>query len=485
MTRISERQFVAARAGTALDVEDASRDPALSSTDVASADLDGDGGVAGADEARALFAAIDADDRDGSARTIAVEARRAALEAVARRTDSDALMERLRPANDDVAFVGLNPSAATEMAAVGRRARVVPLGSSAFDETAVRIDGRLHDLTNAADIRSFVSTLGLERERAERVVAAIEHADHAGRDDLARIAAAWAPAERGATIPSRLVLSGHASGTGVHGTGGTVSNAALGRLAAAMPNAATQIEDLAVSACWSGAERKVEQWRSVFPRLQTLFGYDGAAPSQGGAARHLVLWERATRGRADRLPRTIAAGTRRGDQVATWSARGGWEGSAPPRPLDQLRGEWRWQRSTVDRFLRGVVEVDDPHEGPLRAAYTSLMHLFGRPELDADEHAALDAERAVLIRLLFYRDAIAPRFAAHCAREIDAGYGVLGARPPDFAHLGRGDALRAIASFEERVAAMQQPPEAAVHLSALLDNGLGALSSELIPDSWI
>lgn len=486
MTRISERQFVGDLSGCTLDVDEARRDPALAGVDVAKADVDGDGAIAGDEEARALFAALDTLDHDGHSRTIQTGAAQLrALEAVAARASSRSLEERLRPPNDDVAFVGLNPSGATEAEALSRRTRVTSLGSTTFEESPARIGGRSHDLATARGVRAFVATLGLPRAQAERVSAAIERADHAGKDDLARIAAVWAPAERGGQIPSRLVLSGHASGTGVHGAGGTVSRAALGRLAAAMPRAARQIEDLAVSACWSGAERKVDEWRTVFPRLRTVFGYEGGAPSEGGAARHLGRWERATRGRTEDLARAIAAGTRMGESVATWSVRRGWEASEPPRPLDQLRGEWRFQQGIVERFLRGDAEVEDPHTGPLRSAYTSLMQLFGRPELPADEHAVLDAGRARIVRLLFYREAIAPHFAEHFALEIDRGYAAMGQRAPDFARLGRREALRAIASFEERVAATSAAPEAAVRLRALLANGLGALSPDVIPDSWI
>jgi len=486
MTRISERQFVQDLVGTSMDVAEASRDPALARLDLAAADLDGDGVVAGAAEQEALFAALDAHDRDGDARSLTLaRPMRRTLAAIAERARSAALSDRVRPIDDRVVHLGLTPSGPVEARALGNAARVTAIESTdPLDHTAAA-GGRRHDVSSTEGLHAFVAALGLPARQAGDVARALERADHGGREELARIAALWARAERGEPIPSRLVLSGHASGVGVHGEGGTVSASALGRLARAMPRAAGQIEDLHVAACYSGLAGKVRQWREVFPSLRTFWGYAAFAPSGRAAARHLLLWERGTRGTDEALSPGAARGTLRGDNVAVWTAARGYESLQPPPALDGVRTEWRLHQRTVAAYARGDREVGDPHVGELRAAYADLQTLLGHPALPPEEARALDAQRAVLFRLLFFRESVAPRFLHEHAAELREGFLALGMRVPDYGAYERRRLLAIVDEVEARVNDAEDPPAAALQLRELLSAGIRDLSPEWIPEHWV
>jgi peptidoglycan hydrolase-like protein with peptidoglycan-binding domain len=72
--RLTRADFTQSLKAKKVDVAEAQRDPALRGLDVAKADLNRDGKVAGADEAAALFKAVDAFDRNGDAQSIALTA---------------------------------------------------------------------------------------------------------------------------------------------------------------------------------------------------------------------------------------------------------------------------------------------------------------------------------------------------------------------------------------------------------------------------
>ncbi|MCU0695387.1 MAG: peptidoglycan-binding protein [Myxococcaceae bacterium] len=70
--RLTRSDFTQSLERKTLDVGQAQRNPSLQGLDVAKADLNRDGRIAGADEAAALFKAVDAFDRNGDAQSIAL-----------------------------------------------------------------------------------------------------------------------------------------------------------------------------------------------------------------------------------------------------------------------------------------------------------------------------------------------------------------------------------------------------------------------------
>jgi len=107
-----------------------------------------------------------------------------------------------------------------------------------------------------------------------------------------------------------------------------------------MPTAAADIEDIMLSACSSGYAESadyrtgLQEWRTVFPNLKTLWGYGGAkdfhSPTGDAALSHITAWERATRGRAERLDPRAAVAQTHGHlvgyegNVSWWSSKQGY-----------------------------------------------------------------------------------------------------------------------------------------------------------------
>jgi hypothetical protein len=391
-----------------------------------------------------------------------------------------------QPSNDRILYVGMNPGSTYESAALrGTGAPITAIHDSAVPDQVTGPGGRLFDVSTEQGAADFVATLGLSAEQSAAVASAIFVGYPDARDELARIAQAWAPAERGGTMPSRLVLSGHSGGSGVWGEdNGVLTLDSIGRLAEAMPEAARRVEDVHIAGCYSGGAYAMERLRAIFPRVKTIWAYSGSAPAAGPvAARHQVLWERATRGSRTDLDRAIVEHVAGGEKVAVWSMTGGYQDGHPPRPYAEVRADMDLLAPTFDAFFRGEEVVSSPQSGPLRDYYNALQACLQHPDLPASDRAALESRRDVTIRLIYYAATVARRFAAHFASAIEAGFSSVGLPAPDFAALSRRDALASIAAFEPRGRAPGAPP-AAVALLQILE-GLVQLDRAVIPDTWV
>jgi hypothetical protein len=260
----------------------------------------------------------------------------------------------------------------------------------------------------------------------------------------------------------------------------------LGKLAEAMPRAARSVEDLHLSACYSGGQPLMEKYRAMFPNVKTIWAYSGSAPgSYSGAVTHQARWESATRGTKADLDRAIAERTRKGENVAVWTVAHGYNDGRPPAPLSEVRQAVQRNQPTFDRFMSGQEAVADPQTGALRDFYNQVQRLLQHPELPRAEHAPLEALRDTTIRLLYYSKTVAPKFAEHHAATIRAGFEAVGMTPPDFKSLSRADALAQIAQFEQKLASTTPRPAAADRLLPLLTNGLRDLKPSHIPEAWI
>lgn len=223
--------------------------------------------------------------------------------------------------NDSVMYVGMNTTAhQCDREANALHAAVV-IGHGERDKAVgadhARVGDRVVDLATDAGAVEFAQSLGLPDEQANVVANVIRHAWHGCRDELAAIARVWAEAERGGSVPSRLVLSGHCYGNSIWDAGdenvGALVFANLRALASAMPRAAAHVEDVMISACSSGfvgADATDQRdsfalWKTAFPNLKTAWGYGSAkdyhSPTSQQAVMHIQAWEHATRGRVQAL----------------------------------------------------------------------------------------------------------------------------------------------------------------------------------------
>lgn len=401
-----------------------------------------------------------------------------------------------RGMNDRVLYVGLNPGAGSEARALRNAgANVSSVQSSAAGQGMIAVgDGRggtrTLDLGTDAGVHDFVSRLDLAPDQSARVEDAIKSVRPSARDEMAQIAQVWARAERGGSIPSRLVLSGHSIGYGVWGDGnGSITFDNIGRLAQAMPRAAAQVEDVAIAACYAGTEDNATKFQAMFPNMKTFSGYFDQSPASGsGAEGQLQRWESATRGRTDRVSRGIF-----GQSGAVWSARTGYVDGRPAAPLADVRSEWASGDATYQRYLSGDRPLGSPNErgpGSLRGYYNDTQRLAQRTDLPQAERPAVEARRDQAIRLLFFQEKIAPRFATEHRQQLEAGYRAVGlGAVPSIATMTRQDAVTEVArfnaAFDAKVRQGWTPSAEATEARRLLNSGLRDLDRSVIPENWI
>lgn len=402
-------------------------------------------------------------------------------------------MDTFRPLSfsDDVLFVGLNPDAGAEAQTLRRATHVAEVRPSPVPDQLLLSPSegirRRLNLALGTDRERFSRSLGIPREAARRVAEVLAEATPGSRDELARIAQAWAPAERGEPMPGRLVLSGHCAGTFIWGhSRGLLTWNDLGALAGALPHAARHVRDLHIAGCNSGFPEEIRQFRGFFPNLQTLWGYEGTAPgSTQGAAVHLRQWERATRGGTEVLSVDTVRATRKGANVAVWSVRGGFQSGMHSPPVDSVRQDYEDALPAFGRAFTGAEPVRDPHRGALRTYYQRLQALLGTEVLDAPERMELSAQRDRTLRLLYYSTSVAKAFTQAHRGEIARGYRAVGESPPDFSALSRATALGAIDHFLRRAEALNTPSTDADQLARILVGGLRELEPDLVPTRWI
>lgn len=388
--------------------------------------------------------------------------------------------------NDDVLMVGFNKNAQLE--ADGLRARgnnVTFIGDSKAGQGKITAGGAQHDLNSDAGVDKYVGTLGLPADQTRRVGDVLKGIEPKARDEMGSLAGVWANGEKGGTVPSRLVMSGHSAGSSMWGDdNGSIRYDQLKDLAKAMPKAAAQVEDLHLAACYAGTQQNVDRLREAFPKMNTMWGYHGSAPgSESGALAHQRRWDAATRGRADTLDRDIAANTRKGENVSTWDDKNGLRNGQPPVPLDTLRQRVTGNEATFQQHFSGEQVQASPATGPLRDYYNQLQGLIRHPNLTAAERAPLEERRDQTIRMIYYGQNVAPKFNTEHSAALNRGYEAAGLGPaPNFGTMSRADALRSIRDLDAKVNAGS--PAAAREAQRLL-HGLRDLSSSVVPDGWI
>lgn len=367
------------------------------------------------------------------------------------------------PKNDEILYVGINEYSAKNEA-------------DALARTGVRLHRVGISPEGVHDPHAFVVSLGLPPDIAKNVERVIAGASSRDRGPLAEIAKVWANAERGGSCPSRFVISGHsADGDDIYGGFSGVHLEQVRKLAHAMPHAASQIEDVHISACSSsGNAAASSSWRAAFPNAKSIWGYNGAAPSP--ATDHLLAWAQMTKGRGE-LPRID--GALAAAKVATWSASRGYEDRGVP--LRALVAQVTDARGRFDLWMDGSM-VATPHRSAAEDDFRALIDYANRPGIAADDKARASREAACLLRLRYY-GSVRAEFASRDAKAITDGFRSIGLAVPDFAKLSRKDAVDAIAKFEGEAARRSPMPRACVVLAPLL-RGFASLDPNVIPNQW-
>jgi hypothetical protein len=386
-------------------------------------------------------------------------------------------------------MVGMNTATANHEASHlrGRGVNVTQVKDAAVNDT-IKVGPTTYDLTNDAGIQGFVGTLGLPRAQSDKIADVIRGGGPDARDELAQIAQVWAKGEKGGSVPSRLMVSSHSTGGMYWGDdNGTIQRASIMQLADAMPQAARQVQDIHLSACYSGGQDAMNAYRAAFPHAKTIWAYTGSAPgAHSGATTHMSRWDAATRGDKNALTLALAAGTRKGENVAVWSEAHGYLDGRPPESIAAVQARVTAGEPTYAGHFQGDHAVADTQNGPLRRYYNDVQAALQHTGLPAAERPALELRKEQTIRLLYFTKTVAPNFQKHHAASIAAGYSAVGMTPPDFSTLSRKDALAQIAAFEAKVGQLgASAPAAARSLLGPLTSGLRDLNPAAIPPTWI
>ncbi len=401
------------------------------------------------------------------------------------------------PWNDRVLFLGMNPSSVrTATRQMRKHAELEVITDSGLPDH-VKVGGKWMELGSSYGIAAFVKTLGLPPKNAAGVRRALAICETGARDELGQLAMVWARGEKGAHIPSRMVLAGHSNGDGVWGDdNGSLRLGPLLQLSRALPHATCQIEDAFVTGCYSGGEVTMDQYLLIFPRAKTIWAYDAQAPGvDNGATVDQAGWEAATRGRnSSYIPSTSASA---GKYLAIWSVTTGYHARKPPLNLAQLRGKVQWmdehfgtpalagQDWAFDGGYRIPIRITDPHTGLVRQYYSWLVRLTQNKKLDDDERGLWNDKKQQTIRLLYWGTSVAPRFGRIYGAQIRAGYADLGLSAPDFAHADRAEAVRAVNEYLARLAKTPRASTRAQNVGSLLQRGVKDLDPSVIPDGWV
>lgn len=511
MSKIHKNQFTSAQAGKFIDLDklennDAAQaelaDARVSMSQLRRADRNADGLI----DAREAWRVADHFDRDGNAASLdatVTDSNGTELLTQAGKTTTvlGALLQRADlqgtptpERNDDILFVGMGPETRTSAGAKHEikklrqgGANVVGIIDSTIGNDKIRVDGTTYDLTTDDGRAGFAQTLGLSPDQTHQVEGVLERTGADGRDEMAQIAMHWSKAEHGETIPSRMVISGHHVGSAVWGDGnGRITWTELKSLAQAMPKAASQVEDLHLSACYSGGQSKRDLFQDIFPNVKTIWAYSGSAPGTGsGATIHQASWERATRGNGgvdDAVASLQRRGIRKSENIDAANVNSTPAASGPS--LSELRAEVEQREPAFSRFFTGEQKVQNSQRGPLREYYNHVQNLLQHGDLPATERTELESRRDQTIRVLYYDSHIRHKVESEYGSAIEAGYEALGLDAPHFGELSRGDAMNAIRDFRETLSNTPNAPAAASDLLPTL-NGVWNLDPQTIPETWI
>jgi hypothetical protein len=500
--RLSLQRFINLIRGATVTAATLAADPATTSAQLGEADSNGDGRISSDAEWRTLFLKINRHlaVRPGEPLRLRIGDRLTAagliVLAIARITGANRLLWEIGsvPMANVVTLLGMSDTAIREARALQHHHIPVQLITdipSRGDEVR-SIDGRrTFQLVHSSDRQSFINTLSMPRETQQQVFHVLDQVPHRARREIAELARVWSLAYSGYGIPRRVILSGHGDGTWITGDDHDFFNKnSILKLGRAMPQAARQIYSLHISSCQHGYDTRMRAFRSVFPNLQMIWGYAGSSPSGASAHRHMIVWERATRGfpvGGRTIDRPAISGTRRAGVAAVWTPNRGWQGPRLP-PFAELLRDVVGREGVFQQYFHGNREDRDPGRGFLYNYYNLLQQLSVHPGMDTQGETTLrtwEHRRDQALRLRLYRK-VARNFSIANRTKIERGYRAMGLNPPypDFGHLTRRAALSEMRRFRQQMDRMGSIPSAVDHLWNQL-MGLWVLDSTRIPMAWV
>jgi len=398
-----------------------------------------------------------------------------------------------------VVYLGMNRTAYKESDVI-KRGNASRGGVTAIinaDQKQALID----KLADVEQVKQFVATWCLPDGQATAVADLIEHTGW-GRAKalLLRLAEVYAQAESGRRRVDRVVLSGECYGSGLFSGEHETTPVMLDfedfiKLRRIFPLAAGQVKHLLVSACSSGFQGNIRDYREMYPRVQTIMAYASKAPSGQMARSDIAFWESQT----DKdVCRTLAHMAERKDpkhpegehgiKVATWSASAGYW--VDEKPLSELLARIRAKEPGFLACVSGASEPDtNPGVGAANDYFRLLMELVNRQDYDDEAGRARYAIQREQAKRLRQWARIRVRFGQEYDDRLTRGFRGAGLQIPDFASMTRAQLVGHIGRLKA-VLESRKPGEAGMEVADVraalrLLKGLHDLDSTTIPQAWL
>jgi len=245
-----------------------------------------------------------------------------------------------------------------------------------------------------------------------------------------------------------------------------------------------------LSACNTGWTDKLDTYKALFPNLRSIWGYVGYSPAYGGGAeRHILNWEKSSRGTVDQRKmdaarEKVAQGSGKNDKhVALWTRERGVAGGKDKETYEtsseQATGSYDVLKQTVDAR---IVQYFDPAYRNGNIDQQNLNELYSQLQALVGNHASalagdLEHYKGILKKTLYLRhwSNITRHFMDAFGDKVRGGYQAARAETPAFASLGRASVLGKISTY---------PGDKGGEGFKLLTQYLRDLDPSVIPDEW-
>jgi|GEM_PF-3309488 len=387
--------------------------------------------------------------------------------------------------SDRILYLGMNPSSKDleHSKLKGQGADVTAIKGDR-KQGNVKVGGQDTDLGSDEGVQKFVGSLvgGLDKGRRDLLVTFLKNADFAAKDELAQLAQALHGAETGKSIFTRAVLSGHSGGWSFWGDdNGDIPFDELAIVHTIFPKATGCVQDLMMSACNTGQNQKLDQYRSIFPNVKSIWAYVGYSPSAAtGALTHMGSWDMATRGPlnegkidAARNKMATSAGGKRGKNVATELKKDDGSTSYKTSSEEALQS-FETLKAMVDTgmpLFTAAYDKGNIDKQGLSAFYTNLQNLLGN-FADQLPDAAKYEKIMKQTLLLRYWENVTKKFMEAHGSKVKAGYGT--AAVPLYSGASRDKVLAWIGAYPKQGDAGHK----------LLVQYLSSLDPDVVPVTW-
>lgn len=324
-----------------------------------------------------------------------------------------------------------------------------------------------------------------QKELFERVFTAVHQATPSFRDQMVGMLKVFQGAQQGNFQLERMVLSGHSVGSEMwgdladeHEPGNFDIAKDLSNVQRAFPAAASQVQDVMLSACWTVTV--VPILMQIFPNVRTIWAYKGSSPTiKSGSTAHISKWEQETRG-----DNNLDKRDKRG-MSALWTKDEGFIVNSPgAEPIENyISIHYDYHEQPFQEEFEGDSKISDLQD----TFYSNIQLILIHPDfgtLSSEQQKDIETKRDQILRLRYY-DGVSKKFAEHYQQQIKSAYEAIGEPVPNFADMDRKELHEAIAHFQAKLGSIPKPdPAAQLFLEQQL-NGLWSLSPEVVPNEWV